>query len=77
MGGHHCAAADRPTWTNLALGMRPPELDEHVILFGEFQHGWQYYASRPQHKWWGLLGIGLQSAVARAVLREEADLPTV
>ena len=30
-----------------------------------------------QHRWWGLLGIGLQSAVARAVLRPEADLPEV
>eukprot|EP00959_Pyramimonas_sp_CCMP1952_P226311 4731883-Pyramimonas_sp.AAC.1 len=29
------------------------------------------------HRWWGLLGISLQSAVARAVLRDVADLPEV
>ena len=28
-----------------------------------------------QHRWWGILGIALQSSVARAVLREVADLP--
>ena len=30
-----------------------------------------------QHRWWGLLGIALQTAVAHAVLREVADLPEV
>ena len=28
-----------------------------------------------QHRWWGLLGIALQRAVAHAVLHESADLP--
>ena len=26
------------------------------------------------HRWWGLLGIALQSAVAHAVLHDQADL---
>ena len=30
-----------------------------------------------QHRWWGLLGMALQKAVARAVLREAADMPQV
>jgi len=28
-----------------------------------------------QHRWWGLLGMALQKAVARAVLREAGDMP--
>ena len=27
------------------------------------------------HRWWGLLGLTLQTEVARAVLRDHADLP--
>ena len=28
-----------------------------------------------QHRWWGILGIALQRAVAHAILNEHADLP--
>ncbi len=28
-----------------------------------------------QHRWWGLLGVALQSAVARSILQDEGDLP--
>merc|ERR1711966_418032 len=30
-----------------------------------------------QHRWWGILGVALQSAVARGVLHHAADLPQV
>ena len=29
-----------------------------------------------QHRWWGILSVGLQSAVARAILRPVGDMPT-
>eukprot|EP00973_Karenia_brevis_P033453 4612828-Karenia_brevis.AAC.1 len=28
-----------------------------------------------QHRWWGLLGVALQRAVADAVLNDHSDLP--
>ena len=34
-------------------------------------------ALRFHHRWWGLLGIALQSAVAHAVLPDETDFPEV
>ena len=40
---------ERPTWSDLAGGARPPEHDEHPNL-GEWAHGWQFWASNSLEK---------------------------
>ena len=37
--------AQRPTWADVAAGMRPPTPDPTTTELGEWRHGWQYYAS--------------------------------
>ena len=37
--------AERPTWADLAAGLRPPVITADATELGEWQHGWQYFAS--------------------------------
>ena len=34
-------------WTDLAAGTKPPDIQRNEVLLGEYEHGWQYYASKP------------------------------
>ena len=42
--------ASRPTWADLAAGLRPPTPEPTEAELGEWQHGWQYHASNAAEK---------------------------
>ena len=41
---------NRPTWADLAAGVRPPNPEPEDTELGEWQHGWQYFASNAAEK---------------------------
>eukprot|EP00973_Karenia_brevis_P032726 4517673-Karenia_brevis.AAC.1 len=49
---------ERPTWSAMLQGARPPSLTEDERVAGEWTHGWQYYASDAleQQEYSSLLG---------------------
>jgi hypothetical protein len=53
LAGTFCEAdgwANRPTWVDLAAGLRPPRPDNTEAELGEWRHGWQYHASENLEK---------------------------
>ena len=42
--------ASRPTWADLAAGLRPPTPEPTEAELGEWLHGWQYHASNAAEK---------------------------
>ena len=54
LAGRWCDARgweERPSWIDLAAGLRPPTPPPEELHLGEWQHGWQYHASNAAERW--------------------------
>ena len=58
----HQGFVNRPTWTELRLGKRPPEVD--CTEPGEWSHGWQFHASSSSEHFFRKTVVLAQSCVA-------------
>ena len=80
MAGKRCQErgwADRPLWLDVANGLRPAERPAERLSLGEWQHGWQYYASDAleRDEWQALMReLALPSVRSNAASSSKARL---
>ena len=64
-------SSSRPSWTAFRSGCRPPP--DPTAEFGEWQHGWQYYASSSvEFHFRGTVVLAQSSAADQAHLRSHS-----
>ena len=63
---HRCGFVDRPNWEALRRGLRP-RLPAAAVEPGEWQHGWQHYASSSlEHHFWETVVLAQSCAADQA-----------